>query len=271
MRFTLAWRSQSLSDGGRPISFLRQPVLMPVICLLFVSLPGCGGGQKAQPTQAELEGSSAPINAWLANQAIDVPAAVYHVGSPDKIMVVAPRVKEIDGKTAVVRSDGRISMNMVGELNVGGLTPAEISELIVQRLSKYYKADEIDVSVQVTEFKSRVYYVMGQVIVPGIKPYTGSDTILKVLADAKLNDEAWPQRVVIVRPNEDVNVKQRVTVNLKDMFEHGIRKQDFLIEAGDVVFVPPSPLAEASATFKKILFPIIPAGTVGLRIMGGGI
>jgi hypothetical protein len=35
--------------------------------------------------------------------------------------------------------------------------------------------------------------------------------------------------------------------------------------------VPPSPLAEASATFKKILFPIIPAGTVGLRIMGGGI
>ena len=43
-------------------------------------------------------------------------------------------------------------------------------------------------SVQVVEFKSRVFYVMGQVVVPGIKPYTGTDTIVKVIADAKLNE-----------------------------------------------------------------------------------
>jgi hypothetical protein len=32
---------------------------------------------------------------------------------------------------------------------------------------------------------------MGQVLVPGIRHYTGSDTILKILSDAKkLNDQA---------------------------------------------------------------------------------
>lgn len=240
---------------------------------LLAFLCGCGGGGAAAPAPApgKAEGHSAPINAWLASQAVDVPSAVYRVAPPDKLRIVAPRVKEIDNQTVAVRSDGKISLNMVGELSVSGLTPAEISELLVQKLSKFYKADSIDVSVQVAEFKSRVYYVMGQVIVPGIKPYTGSDTILKVLADAKLNELAWPQRVVIVRPNEDVNIKQRVTVDLKAMYETGRTEQNFLIEAGDVIYIPPSPLAEAGMTFKKVLFPVMPATNIGMMVMRGGI
>ena len=240
--------------------------------LPFILLFGCaGGGNTSAPTAAQQEGKSAQINAWLASQSVDLPSTVYRVAPPDKIRFVAPRVKEIDGQAVVVRSDGKISLNLVDELSVSGLTPAEISELVVQKLSKFYKADSIDVSVQVVEFKSRVYYVMGQVLVPGIKPYTGSDTILKVLSDAKLNEKAWPQRVVIVRPNEDVNVKQRVTVNLKEMYEKGETRQNFLIEAGDVVYIPPSPLAEVAATFKKILFPIIPATNIGTMVLRGGL
>lgn len=251
---------------------LCQHVLLRFLCIPFVLLMGCaGGGNTPAPTIAEQEGKSAPINAWLAAQAVDLPSTVYRVAPPDKLRFVAPRVKEIDGQAVVVRSDGNISLNLIGQLKVSGLTPAEISELVVQRLSQYYKADSIDVSVQVAEFKSRVYYVMGQVLVPGIKPYTGTDTILKVLSDAKLNEKAWPQRVVIVRPNDDVNVKQRVTVNLKEMYEKGETRQNFLIEAGDVVYIPPSPVAEVAATFKKVLFPIIPATNIGSMVLRGGL
>jgi polysaccharide export outer membrane protein len=248
---------------------LRHFSIVPC-CIFF--LTGCGngggsGGNAAQ--QGPQEGRSAPINQWLAGQPIDAPAAVYRVASPDKLRIVAPGVKELDGQTAVIRSDGKISLNMVGELNVNNLTPAEISELLVQKLQKYYKSDSIDVSVQVAEFKSRVYYVMGQVLEPGIKAYTGTDTILKVIAEAKLNEQAWPQKVVIVRPNDDAAIKQRVTVDLKAMYESGKSRQNFLIEPGDVIYVPLSPLAETALTFKKVLFPILPATNLGMMLRGG--
>ena len=246
--------------------------LFRVFAPSLLLIAGCagGGGTPATPS-ARKEGSSAPINVWLASQSVDLPATVYRVAPPDKLRITAPKVKEIDGQTVVVRSDGKISLNMVGELTVVNLTPAEISETIVQKLSKFYKSDTLDVSVQVAEFKSRVYYVMGQVVVPGIKPYTGSDTILKVIAEAKLNEDAWPQKVVIVRPNEDVNVRQRVTVDLKAMYESGQARQNFLIEAGDVIYVPPSPLSEVATTFKKVLFPIMPATNIGMMVLHGGL
>jgi polysaccharide export outer membrane protein len=244
--------------------------LYSALAFSLLLIAGCGTTAPATPS-ARKEGSSAPINAWLASQSVDLPATVYRVAPPDKLRIAAPKVKEIDGETVVVRSDGKISLNMVGELSVLNLTPAEISEAIVQKLSKFYRSDTLDVSVQVTEFKSRVYYVMGQVVVPGIKPYTGSDTILKVIADAKLNEDAWPQKVVIIRPNDDVNIRQRVTVDLKAMYESGQSRQNFLIEAGDVIYVPVSPLSEVATTFKKILFPIMPATNIGMMVMHGGL
>ena len=250
--------------------FSRSSCLCPFVPLsLFALLIGCSNSSPTPAPTGPQEGSAAPINTWLASQPIDAPATVYRVAPPDKLRIVAPKVKEIDGQTAVIRSDGKISINMVGELDVNNLTPAEISEMIVRKLSKYYKSDSIDVSVQVAEFKSRVYYVMGQVVTPGVKPYTGTDTIVKIIADAKLNEQAWPQKVVIVRPNEDVAIKQRVTVDMKAMFEHGKATQNFLIEPGDVVYIPLSPLAEAKLTFEKVLFPILPATNIGLMLRGG--
>jgi polysaccharide export outer membrane protein len=243
------------------------------LIIFAVLLVGCGGGanQAAAPPKspAQVEGGSAKLNAWLAAQPIDVPAAVYHVEPPDELKIVAPQVKEIDGQEITVRSDGRISLNLVGELDVNHLTTAEVSEQIAQKLSAYYAGNSIDVAVMVKKYKSKVFYVMGQVIEPGVKPYTGRDTIVKVLADAKLNDEAWPQKVVIVRPNEDLNVKQRVTVDLKEMYSNGKADQNFLIEAGDLIYVPPSPVAEAGMTFKKLLFPILPAANMAQLFMGG--
>jgi len=63
--------------------------------------------------------------------------------------------------------------------------------------------------VQVTEFKSKVVYVFGQVDEPGTKPFTGRDTLLDMLGQARLNENAWPQKIVIVRPNEDPSIKQK--------------------------------------------------------------
>ena len=88
-------------------------------------------------------------------------------------------------------------------MQVANLTPAQISQVMAQRLKAFYLTPSLDIAVEVTDFKSKVIFVMGQVVKPGIKPYTGRDTVLGVLADAKLNELAWPQKIVIVRRTDD--------------------------------------------------------------------
>ena len=237
--------------------------------LILFLLTGCtSSGPK---TVESAQGNKAPINSWLGSREDDIPVAVYRIGPQDKLKIVAPKVKELDSKEIGVRADGRISLTMVGEIEVNNLTPAEVSDQIVKKLGKFYDASTIDVSVQVTEFKSKVYYVMGQVVLPGVKPYTGRDTIVKAVAAAKMNDSAWPEKIVIIRPNEDVNIKQRVTVDIKAMYDTGTTAQNYVIEPGDVIYVPLSPLAEIALTFQRVIYPIVPATNLGGMILRGGL
>jgi protein involved in polysaccharide export with SLBB domain len=240
---------------------------------VFCALAGCtsgGGGSSsaAKATPEESEGSMAQIDAWLQKQALDIPAAPYYVQTPDTIKLLCPSVKEIDGQEFVVRPDGKIYAPLVGEVQVANLTPVQISMVLEEKLKGFFTGTSLDVAVVVVEFKSKSIFVMGQVIKPGIKPYTGRNTVLGVLADARLNDRAWPQKIVVVRRNDNPDVKERITVDVKEMFEHGKVDKDYLLEAGDVVYVPLSPLAQAGLTFGKILYPVMPATHLMLMVYG---
>jgi polysaccharide export outer membrane protein len=241
-------------------------MLVRSLCLSLVfalcALTGCAGSNK--PPAEQTEGNMVKINTWLNQQSQDLPAVPYKVQPPDEIQIHCPEVKEIDGHKFIVRSDGKIFAPLVGAVQVGNLTPAQISEVLALKLKNFYKSQSLDISVQVTEFKSKVLFVMGQVVKPGIKPFTGRDTVLGILADAKLNELAWPQKIVIVRRNDDPNVHERVTVDLNEMYTSGKLTHNYLLEEGDVIYVPPSPLAEAGLVFGKILFPVAPATNIAM-------
>jgi protein involved in polysaccharide export with SLBB domain len=219
---------------------------------------------QAKPNKKNIE-----LNKWLSEVDVVVPPTTYRVEPPDALKIVVPAVKEIDQSAARVRADGRISLNLIGEVYVAGMSPAEISEELVKRLGKFYNTEAMYLSVEVTEFASKKFYVFGQVNRPGVKPYTGRDTVIKVLAESALNDDAWPQKVVLVRPSEDPTVRQKVTIDLKQMYQEGKTDQNYLVEEGDLVYVPPSPLAEFRITFTKLLSPITPVADFALMATTG--
>jgi polysaccharide export outer membrane protein len=221
------------------------------------------------PAPVKTSKKNAELNRWLADVDVVVPPTTYRVDPPDEILISAPAVKELDKTKTRVRSDGKISLNLVGEVYVAGLSPSEIAEDLTQRLSKFYTKDSLYVSVEVTDFQSKKYYVFGQVDHVGIKPYTGRDTVIKVIAEAALNDDAWPQKVVLIRPNDDPNVRQKITIDLKQMYKEGKADQNFLLEEGDLVYVPPSPLAEFRIQFTKLMSPIIPVADFALLATTG--
>lgn len=226
--------------------------------------PGPAPQQQAKSAKRNLE-----LNKWLADVDVVVPPTTYRVEPPDVIKVVAPSIKELNDTTARVRTDGKIALNLIGEVYIAGLSPSEIADELVKRLSKFYNTEGLYLSVEVTEFLSKKFYVFGQVNRPGVKPYTGRDTVIKVLAESALNDDAWPQKVVLVRPSEDPGVRQKVTIDLKQMMTEGKTDQNFLVEEGDLVYVPPSPLAEFRITFTKLLSPITPVADFAIMATTG--
>jgi polysaccharide export outer membrane protein len=270
----------------------RAVVALAVTLATALPLIGCSANKPAQPQATDAQGASSPattqpatpapaptnvarkqknaeLNKWLADVDVAVPPTTYRVDPPDVIKITAPAIKELDQTTARIRTDGKIGLNLIGDVYVAGMSPSEIAEEITSRLGKFYNKDTVFVSVEVTEFASKKYYVFGQVSRPGVKSYTGRDTVIKVLAEAALNDDAWPQKVVLIRPNEDQNVRQKVTVDLKQMYTDGKTDQNFLLEEGDLVYVPPSPLAEFRIQFTKLITPIIPVTDFALMAFTG--
>ena len=263
---------------------LRQTVLALSALVALVAAPGCGNKSAATPQPAQPIANPQPapeksanakppknteLNKWLNEVDAVVPPSTYRVQPPDAIKITAPAVKEIDNTEARIRTDGKINLNLIGDIYVAGLSPSEIAEEITKRLGQFYNKDALFVSIEVTEFASKKYYVFGQVWSPGVKPYTGRDTVIKVLAEAGLNEDAWPQKVVLVRPSEDVNVRQKVTIDLKAMSMEGRTDQNYLLEEGDLVYVPPSPLAEFRIKMERILAPIVPMTDIAFMAMGG--
>lgn len=210
------------------------------------------------------------INQWLSGREPLLPPAVYHVEPPDTIQIVSPKIKELDGQRQTVRPDGRVSFNLLGDIQVAGKTPQEIAHDLRQIAAKYYDPKMLDISVQVVEFKSKRIYVFGQVQDPGIKPFTGRETALEILAMSRLKDEAWPEKIVIVRPNEDPSIHQKITLDVKAMYQTGNTLHDYLLESGDIVYVPPNPLAQISATFTKLTIPIVPLVNIASMAATGG-
>ena len=232
--------------------------------LLALLGAGCSSGPKARPLAGNQK-----INQWLAEQHVLLPERPYELQPPDEIRIVAPAIKELDGQEHIIRPDGRITTALLGDVVAAGKTTDQLAKDLREMASTMYTARTIDIEVQVVQYKSKVIYVFGQVREPGVKAFTGRDTVVAVLAAARLNDFAWPQKVVVVRPDEDPNAKHKITVDVKTMFETGELAQNYLLEDGDLIYVPPSPLAQVNASFKKVLTPLVPS--VNLAALVGGL
>ena len=178
----------------------------------------------------------------------------YVIDPPDEITVRCPNVKEIDGNKQTVRPDGKISFNLIGEVKVAGLTPAQVQRALQEAAARYYTSPDIKVEVVGA---SKFYCIVGRgANNVGKRPFTGNDSMVKALTEAALNDNAWPQQVLLVRPERDGHPAARAIVDFKNMAETGDVSQNYLIEAGDIVNLRDSPIASLSFKLQQALGPL---------------
>ena len=195
--------------------------------------------------------------AFLRANDASVSTGHYTVNPPDTIAFHAPGAGEIDGVVQRVRSDGKVALRLLGEIHVAGLTTQEIAEKIKAQLSRYYI--EPEVVVEVAGFQSQQYFVFGEVNSPGPKPFTGRDTLIKALAAAQPTFLAWRAQIHLVRPDPDTGESKVIIIDLDRMVRNGDTEQNVLLQPGDIIEVPPTPLAWVGHRVRELLYPVTPA------------
>ena len=225
---------------------LRLTALITISILLLVSLTGCYYG-----VPEDIKAFARPDEVLLSSKE-------YRLMPPDEIEIHCSRVPEIDLKRQQIRPDGILTFEKLGPIEAANKTAGELSELIKEKVLKVYALPgENPISVQIRVYRSKFYYVLGEVRYPGPQLIDGRNTTFRAISEATPLGTAWDKRVQVIRPSSDPDKKPSVyELNFKDMMVKGDFTKDVLLEEGDIVYVPPTILAQVGKMIGELTSPI---------------
>ena len=158
---------------------------------------------------------------------------------------------EIRG-TVKVDIDGTVLLPEIGTVQVAGRTRSEIEALLMEKYSPYYEL--IDVKVKITT-GGKKYFIFGEVSQQGAKPFTGDLTIFEaVTAAVPKSDSANLGRVKLIRA--DPRDPQIQIINLSEIIDTGDSTFNVLVHERDIIYVPPTMLAQFGYFLEALLFPV---------------
>ena len=159
----------------------------------------------------------------------------FIIGNDDLLAISVWKEPDLT-KSVPVRSDGKISLPLVGEMQAAGRTPLQLELEITEKLKGFITSPEVNVIVQ--QVNSRKYNVVGEVAKPGSYPLTTTITIMDAIATAGgLRDFAKKTGVYVLRKSPDGH-ENRLKFNYKDFIKGKDSGQNIKIEPNDTIVVP---------------------------------
>jgi polysaccharide export outer membrane protein len=182
-----------------------------------------------------------PVLAQTASPAheADASAAKPHddsfvIGNDDVLAINVWKEPDIS-RSIPVRSDGKISLPLVGEVQAAGLTPLKLEKDIASKLKNFISEPEVTVMVQ--QVNSQKFNILGQVVRPGSYVIANSPTVLDAIALAGgFRDFAKQKSIYVLRPGGSAD--SRIPFNYKDVSQGKNMSQNIKLQPGDTIIVP---------------------------------
>jgi polysaccharide export outer membrane protein len=195
--------------------------------------------QAAPPSNAPAPASEAPQAAPA--QSSDVASstkphdASFMIGNDDVLAINVWKEPDIS-RSIPVRSDGKISLPLVGEVQATGQTPLKLEQEIAARLKSYIAEPEVTVIVQ--QINSQKFNILGQVTRPGSYPIANAATVLDAIAVAGgFRDFAKQKSIYILRQGADGS-QTRLRFNYKEVVKGQNPAQNIKLLPRDTIVVP---------------------------------
>ncbi|MCF8052723.1 MAG: polysaccharide export protein [Desulfobacterales bacterium] len=208
------------------------------------ALAGVGCAKKASPpplahgSYAAQAAETEQFNQKLFAAATLTPSrGDYLLGPGDLIEVKVFEAEKLNA-TVRVSSRGEVSLPLLGEVTLDGLTASEAETLIEERLKASYIKDP-HVSIFVKEHNSQRVTVVGEVENPGTYDYPSRQRLLDAIALAGgLTEEAG--QIAHVRRSADISngSAQTCQINMHELIDEGRADLNIQIDGGDVIFIP---------------------------------
>lgn len=159
----------------------------------------------------------------------------YVIGADDVLAISVWKEPEVS-RTVPVRTDGKISLPLIGELQAGGQTPRQLEQEIAKRLQSYISEPEVTVIVQ--DSKSQKINILGMVARPGAYLLTGSTTVLDAIAMAGGFKDFAKQKSIYVLRAGGGGTQKRLPFNYKEVIKGKNPEQNIRLLPRDTVVVP---------------------------------
>jgi polysaccharide export outer membrane protein len=159
----------------------------------------------------------------------------FVIGNDDVLAINVWKEPDIS-RSVPVRSDGKISLPLAGEIQAAGLTPLKLEQEIAATLKNYIAEPEVTVIVQ--QINSQKFNILGQVNRPGAYVITNSATVLDALAVAGgFRDFAKQKSIYVLRQNADGS-QTRIPFNYKEVVKGQNPAQNIKLQPRDTIVVP---------------------------------
>lgn len=163
-----------------------------------------------------------------------------------------PELNEVQS----VRPDGRVHLQLVGDVDAAGRTPQELSAQLEQRYASVLKNPRVAVISR--SLPGQRVYVAGEVNAPGPVDMPGPLTALEAVmfAGGFKSDSSEPASVIVIR---DMGEGKRLGIGLDlGPAMRGETFDNFSLAPRDIIFVPKSFIAQLNQWVDQYINKLIP-------------
>jgi polysaccharide export outer membrane protein len=231
---TAGWPEGSVTDAleaTRPAKHSTGPEKPPKAAVNHATATTDGGRpEPALPTSPASPAAAVKPEVRNRNVADD-----YIIGAGDVLQINVWKEPDASVASAMVRPEGKISMPLLKEVSVIGLTPAQAEEAIAQQLAKFINTP--DVTIVVSAINSKKIYVLGAVKKEGPIAYTYRMTVMQALSEAGgITDYAKRKKIYVLRNQNGRDF--RISFDYDAVLRGERMETNIPLLAGDTLVVP---------------------------------
>ena len=167
-------------------------------------------------------------------QSIPPPSTEFVIGPEDVLKINVWEEKNLS-LSVPVRVDGKISLPLIHDVYVVGLTPTELKEELTKRLSKYI--ENPTVSVIVEEINSLKFFVVGNVRRSGVFELDREVNVLQAISMAGGFTE-WAKKSKLKIFRKHMGVEKVIKINYNKIVSGKHPELNIPIQPGDTIVIP---------------------------------